>query len=73
VRAVFVIAALLIGFGVVTLVALEGGEVVVLRTGSGDDAHETRAWITEADGEWWIGLLAHTHASRAVRLECRAA
>jgi len=131
VRAVVVVAALVVGFGVVTLIALEGGEVVVLETGSGDDARETRTWIAEADGawwieaatedrpffrqvrrtgslrvrrgdanyacsaavqpepggherirgllrakyrwrDWWIGLVADTHASRAIRLECRA-
>lgn len=48
------LAAILV-FGVVTLLALEGGEVVVLRTGIGRDGpHETRTWIADADGSAWI-------------------
>jgi len=53
----FLIAALgtLVAFGVVTLVALEGREVVVLKTvDPGGRARETRAWIAEENGELWI-------------------
>jgi hypothetical protein len=39
---------------VVTLLALEGGEVVILRTkAKGGVVHETRTWIVDdADGAW---------------------
>lgn len=42
-------------FGLVTLWALEGREVVVLRTHAPDRAvRETRAWIADADGSEWV-------------------
>lgn len=38
-------------FGVVTLIALEGGEVVVLHTrGSDGETHDTRTWIADEQG-----------------------
>ena len=51
------LAALLVafGFGVVTLIALEGREVVVLETTAPDGTvHETRTWVADADGATWI-------------------
>ncbi len=42
-------------FGVVTLVALEGGEVVLLVTVDGDGARrETRAWVAQEGGDLWV-------------------
>jgi hypothetical protein len=42
-------------FGVVTLVALEGREVVVLRTRAADGSeHATRTWIADTDGAAWV-------------------
>lgn len=44
-----------VSFVVVTLIALEGNEVAVLRTR--DDAgavRETRVWLAEADGALWV-------------------
>jgi F420H(2)-dependent quinone reductase len=42
-------------FAVVTLVALEGREVVVLRTFATDGApRDTRTWVAEEDGALWI-------------------
>ena len=42
-------------FGIVTLVALEGREVVVLRTRAADGSeHTTRTWIADADGAAWV-------------------
>ncbi len=47
------VAAML--FAVVTLVALEGGEVVVLRTiDEHGAARDTRTWVADADGALWI-------------------
>jgi hypothetical protein len=44
-----------LGLGVVTLWALEGAEVVVLRTRSAPEApRETRIWIADAEGASWI-------------------
>jgi hypothetical protein len=131
-RVVVIVAVLGLAFGGVTLAALEGREVVRLRTrGANGAEHETRAWVADADGyEWveaanaerpflqriqagggvdlwrdgawrsctatpepppagharirgllaakygwadrWIGLLADTSGSWAVRLDCRA-
>jgi hypothetical protein len=49
----FVAAAL--AFGGVTLWALEGHEVALLRTITPDgDVRETRVWIAEDDGAWWV-------------------
>jgi hypothetical protein len=47
-------AALPLALGAVTLLALEGGEVVVVRTlDAGGAPRETRTWIAdEADGAW---------------------
>ena len=51
---VMVIIAALV-FGVVTFVALEGNEVVVVRTRAADGSpHTTRTWIADADGVAWI-------------------
>jgi len=62
------IAVVGLGLGVVTLWALEGGEVVVLRTRATTDVpRDTRAWIADADGAWWIEAAS---ASRAIRLTC---
>ena len=42
-------------FAAVTLVALEGREVVVLRTRGADGSeHATRTWIADADGTAWV-------------------
>jgi hypothetical protein len=42
-------------FGLVTLVALEGREVVVLRTHAADGSeHTIRTWIADADGAAWV-------------------
>ena len=42
-------------FGVVTLIALEGNEVVVVRTDAADGTeHATRTWIADAEGAAWI-------------------
>jgi hypothetical protein len=44
-----------LGFGVVTLLALEGGEVVQLHTTAPDGAvRTTRTWVADADGALWI-------------------
>lgn len=45
---------LLLTFGAVTLVALEGGEVVVLTTRGEDGDRTTRTWVAPADGALWI-------------------
>jgi hypothetical protein len=52
-------AALLLAFGLAfaatTLYALEGREVVVLRTKAADGSlRETRTWVADADGSAWI-------------------
>jgi len=44
-----------LAFGAVTWVALEGQEVVVVRTRGADGrAHATRTWVADADGGTWI-------------------
>ena len=49
--AVVLIAALVI----ITLVALEGREVVVLRTSDGEaESKETRTWIADYEGHAWV-------------------
>jgi hypothetical protein len=54
--------AVALSFGVVTIIALEGNEVVVLRTrGAGGDVKETRAWIADEDGASFIEA---AHAER---------
>ena len=46
---------LLAAFAAVTLVALEGGEVVVLRTVDDHGApRETRTWVADESGAAWI-------------------
>jgi hypothetical protein len=50
-----VVAILALAFAAVTLAALEGNEVVIVRTRAGDgNPHTTRTWIAEADGVAWI-------------------
>ena len=45
----------LLGFGGVTLVALEGREVVVLETtDAGGTPRRTRTWVADEDGSTWI-------------------
>jgi hypothetical protein len=42
-------------FAAITMIALEGREVVVLRTSDGAGAtRETRAWIADEDGHAWV-------------------
>ena len=54
-RGLVVAAAVLAAFLATTLLALEGQEVVVLRTFDGDgNAHETRTWVADEDGFVWI-------------------
>jgi hypothetical protein len=54
-RSLIALVGALVAFGVVTLIALEGREVVVLKTvDPGGHARETRAWIAEENGEPWI-------------------
>lgn len=53
-----VLLVLLVGavlfFGLIML-ASESGEVVVLATADSDGAvHETRLWVVEYDGAWWL-------------------
>jgi hypothetical protein len=44
-----------LAFAAITLYALEGREVVVLRTRAPDGAlRETRTWVVDADGALWI-------------------
>ena len=49
-------AALALGVGlfVLQIVASESGEVVVLRTFAGGQAHETRVWIVDDRGVSWL-------------------
>ncbi len=50
-----IVVLLALAFGVVTWVALEGREVVVVRTRGADGrAHATRTWVADADGSTWI-------------------
>jgi len=49
------VVAGVVAFGAVTLWALEGREVALLRTITPDgDVRETRVWIAEDDGAWWV-------------------
>src|SRR5262245_37987861 len=50
VRLVAVVVAAVAAFATVTVVALEGREVVVLRTTGASGTHETRTWIAD-DGD----------------------
>lgn len=54
-RLAFAAAASALAFTVVTLLALEGREVVVVRTFDVERRpRETRTWIADADGAAWI-------------------
>lgn len=54
-RWIAIAAAVVVGgLGAGTLAALEGGEVVVLRTGPPGTRRETRTWIADEDGAWWV-------------------
>lgn len=54
-RFALAIAAAAVASGVVTLWALEGREVALLRTITPDgDVRETRVWIAEDGGAWWV-------------------
>ena len=44
------VLGLLLALVVLFAVASESGEVVVLRTGAGEDLLETRLWVVDADG-----------------------
>jgi len=49
------LAVLVAAFGAITLYALEGNEVAVLRTrDSGGALRETRVWLAEDDGALWV-------------------
>ncbi len=49
------LAVLFAAFGAITLYALEGNEVAVLRTrDAGGALRETRVWLAEGDGALWI-------------------
>ena len=49
------IALIVLAFGALTWAALEMQEVVVIRTGSADGSvRETRIWIADEDGSWWL-------------------
>ena len=50
-----IVAILALAFAAVTLAALEGRDVVIVRTRAADgNPHTTRTWIAEADGVAWI-------------------
>jgi F420H(2)-dependent quinone reductase len=52
---VAVVMVLLVGFAAITLTALEGNEVVVVRTREADGGmRETRVWVAEQDGALWV-------------------
>jgi hypothetical protein len=54
-RLALAVAGVALAFGAVTLLALEGGEVVVLRTfDAARRPRETRTWIADAVGAAWI-------------------
>jgi len=54
-HAALLLTVLAISFAAVTLIALEGKEVVVLHTHGADGTpHATRTWIVEDDGALWI-------------------
>lgn len=47
--------ALILTFVAITLIALEGREVVVLQTAGADGTvHRTRTWVADEDGAAWI-------------------
>lgn len=50
-----VAAVLAATFGAITLLALEGNEVAVLRTRNAEGSvRETRVWLAEQDGALWV-------------------
>lgn len=54
-RAAAIMLAMVPGFSAITLLALEGGEVVQLRTIGPDGAvRSTRTWIADADRAMWV-------------------
>jgi len=54
-RVLALVLLLAVGFGGITLVALEGREVVVVRTRDVDGRERaTRTWVADADGVTWI-------------------
>lgn len=54
-RSLLLAGLAVLAFAAVTLVALEGREVVVLRTRAADGSERaTRTWIADADGAAWI-------------------
>jgi hypothetical protein len=54
-RVALVLLVLAVAFAGLTWLALEGQEVVVLRSFSSDGApRETRVWVAEDDGALWI-------------------
>ncbi len=49
------IALLVVAFSALTWLALESREVVVIRTHRDDGGiRETRIWIADAEGAWWL-------------------
>ena len=54
-RLALVLAAGVLGFAAVTLIALEGREVVQLRTITPEGGvRSTRTWVADADGAMWV-------------------
>ncbi|MEO6028248.1 MAG: hypothetical protein ABIR79_15395, partial [Candidatus Binatia bacterium] len=54
-RGIAIVIGFALAFGVVTLIALEGREVVVVRTRAADGTeHTTRTWIADAEAATWI-------------------
>ena len=54
-RLALVLAAGVLGFAAVTLVALEGREVVQLRTITPEGGvRSTRTWVADAEGAMWV-------------------
>jgi hypothetical protein len=54
-RLATVLAATVVGFAAVTLLALEGREVIQLRTVTpGGAVRSTRTWVADADGAMWV-------------------
>jgi hypothetical protein len=55
-RLAAVLAAAVVGFAAATLLALEGREVVQLRTVTPEGGvRRTRTWVADADGAMWVG------------------
>ena len=53
--AVAAITLLVVAFGALTWLALESREVVLIRTRQSDGGvRETRIWIADAEGAWWL-------------------